>query len=262
MLNLYIQNFIKTLLLIFGFSFVNIRAENKNDSVLNSMGDMYVDPAGLDPNCKMFIEDVIKELNMQDYDIEICKMNQLAINKIGYKNAFVLFNRLYVSEDFFKSLQYDVKKFLIAHELMHIKNNHSYKILAVNFISSIVPIAIMINYALNKIKNSSNKNQDLSKEQKIKDSVLNSFLTIPISFLSLRLLNRAFSRYCEKQADRDAVLNLKSIKGGLGLFEEFKVDQEMNKKPESFIKKYLLSWFLTHPSHDERIKFLKNLQIS
>lgn len=261
-INNLIKNSVIMLFFALFMSNISISGSNICQEILGIHG------SEADPECKSFIENIIKELNMQDYNIKIYKMDDRTIAKFGYKNAFVFFNNIYISQDYFKSIPNDVKRFLIGHELMHIKKNHISKNLIFNL--AFITASTWAGYSISKYLDKKFKSKDQDKQndntilQKIKNSITTRVVIAPTTFIATSAICKMFSRYCEKEADRESALNLNSTEGGIKFFEDLENDRIyieshlIGKKPSIF-SRWTSRLFSTHPTNEERIKLLKNL---
>lgn len=90
----------------------------------------------LAPAQEQKIKDIAQKMDITQI-INIRKMNAQALQQFGYHNAFAYFPRfayilplgdqafMYISEGFFEDLSPEEQDFLIGHELMHIKEEHT-----------------------------------------------------------------------------------------------------------------------------------------
>lgn len=201
---------------------------------------------GVSEELELYIRGIIKEMGMEDYNIEIRSMSNEAKRKFGRMNAFVMpafksrtrLNYLFISEDWFKSLPDQEQKALIGHELTHIKANHLPKkilfALATYAAGSFVAGQIE---KLNKAFPPATK-QVVSPETWSEIEVLSnpSFVnrfrwnneeTVRI-FLGYSMLatwfipiNAWFSRKCEKESDIEGAKALGCARGAAELWQRF-----------------------------------------
>lgn len=222
----------------------------------------------LSENNELFIHNIINELNMNDYCIEIRKMSNFAQQMFGRTNAFVLpspfFKRshayLYISEEWFDTLSAESKEALVKHELMHIKNNHAGKKLLVWVI-----LSSSLLYLTNKV---TDKMMNLSDQDSTDYKLFIEFSPV-ILWISYFALNSAYSRITEKDADIKAAETIADKVGFVDLFKDIKAETENPKskflikrllgltlKPFEYIHDIL---FATHPHLDDRIEYIQDL---
>ncbi|CDK30146.1 M48 family metallopeptidase [Candidatus Babela massiliensis] len=212
----------------------------------------------LDEKNEDFIKGMINRFKMNNFNINIFKMNNHSLQKFGQNNAFVSFSNAYFSKSFLDKLSQDQKEFLIAHELMHIKNQHTLKMIAVT--SGCALTTGLLSYYISKYIDKNYLKTYKNKLPKKFQNLLSSNLVLSPGLLAMSAFTlTCYSRFNEKQADRDAALNLGDIKGGVKLLELFKSN---HNKPSNRLFNYVNSWFGTHPSSNERIELLKKLKIN
>ncbi len=212
----------------------------------------------LDEKNEDFIKSMIKRFKMDNFNINIFKMNNHSLQKIGHDNAFASFNNAYFSKSFLDKLTQDQKEFLIAHELMHIKNQHTLKMIAVT--SGCALTTGLLSYYVSKyIDKNYLKTYKNRLPKKFQNLLSSNLLLSPVLLATSKLALSAYSKFNEKQADRDAALNLGDIKGGVKFLELFESDHNEHKNK---LFNYVSSWFDTHPSSYERIELLKKLKVN
>lgn len=210
-----------------------------------------------------FIRSIIKDLEMQDYCIEIRGMSNLAKQAFGRANAFVapttsgkkLHSYLYVSEEWFNSLSQGAKEGLIRHELMHLQQNHvpeKVNVLLVSLLASVV---------FNSGANSLIFSQDYSYRTKV---ILSGSFTFATTLMAM-LIGAKKSRETEMEADILAAQTMNDKQGMIDLFKNLK---ENTQDPESkyAFKRCMNNFFeavfaplSSHPELDERIAYIENL---
>lgn len=163
--------------------------------------------------------------------IKICKMNTLAMQQFGYCNALAatpLFLNLipissqpymYISENFFADITPAEQRFLIGHELIHIRDQH---VDWLNFWITILQIiGFIIFWLVTKplySKFSTFKRQTLSEKTLIIKIVIilviasTAFITIN---LIPNLISLTYRRYIEREADCRSLELLNSHEGAL-----------------------------------------------
>ena len=227
---------------------------------------------------------------------------QLNINKQKIKNLrvkkpqkYTLFDRMFTNnlaalentviignqqnESFARALQDPyVKKFAYAHELSHIKYNHSTK----SFLSFII-LPIITHYGIktfNYLYGKVLKSINLYKMPYNTRVIIKNFPTIldsPITkYVAQMLLLTSIRKKFEKNADLSAAtLGPNTIRGGIKLLQIFQNNEKKYKKAimsqyKGSIFKYVMSFYLSvkhllrkifnfHPSHKVRIRYLQKL---
>lgn len=210
-----------------------------------------------------FIRAIVKDLDMQDYCIEIRGMSNLAKAVYGRVNAFVvptqsgkkLHAYLYVSEEWFNSLAQGAKEGLIRHELMHLRQNHVSEKVNVLMLSLLASFAL--NYGAAKLIFS----QDYSFNKKA--VFLGSFYLVT-SVMSLLIFAKK-TRATEMEADILAARTMKDKQGMIDLFENMKENIQDPESKYAFkrcinnIFEAIFAPFSSHPEFDERIEYIESL---
>lgn len=206
------------------------------------------------------IYDIARKMNINE-SFEIRKMNHQALQLFGYYNAFAYFPQLFncipcsnksflfVSQGFFEDLTLEEQRFLIGHELIHIKEHHTkYLNLILYIISFLFLLAwwIITSY-ISKLFKRFEKNYFNHIRIVFSGIVLCICITIP------RLIECAYRRHLEWQADRISLDLLDTYNGGIRLMdrwqEEFKVPLHNTD-----------GLFADHPSCFERKMYCINLK--
>lgn len=176
--------------------------------------------------------------------IMIRKMNHTALMAYGYCNAIAYFPKwllfipisktphLFISEGFFEDLTPSEQRFLIGHELAHIKEQHLlyFHLLITVFLIGLLALVWYI--------------RRYFKQKWARWTV--TILLIASCFLISDLIEYAYCRHIEKEADRISLAALQSHDGLLALLDrwqrEFKVPLHNN----------YYGIFSDHPSTSER----------
>lgn len=195
------------------------------------------------------ILDIKNEMNIKE-NIYLRKMNSTGMKTYGYFNAIACFplflkyipiNKpyIFVNESFFECLSLQEKRFLIGHELIHIRDKHAYYSAIIFNFAFLISLAAIFNFNLISRNN----------------------LLIYISIISLGFLNKLFEasykRYNEIMADILSMDILDSQAGCLKLIHRWKKDFDMKEDYNSLYERL----FSDHPSLNERIKIAKNKKI-
>lgn len=221
----------------------------------------------ISPIYETMIRNIAKELNITE-PFEIRKMNTNALQAFGYGNAFVYFPQLFyciplsnipflfISQSFFDDLTPIEQRFLIGHELVHIKKHHA----------QFFPLALLIIFGilltiwwvgtrpLRKFF------ANLQKKPLQKLGPIISVLLLWISLIVLTQTGLFYRRHIEWEADNLSLELLNTYDGGIRLMDRW--HQEFNMPlHHSFTNLSGLS--ATHPSIHERKTYfttIKNLK--
>lgn len=213
-----------------------------------------------------FIRDIIHDLKMDDYCIEIRAMSFNAQHTIGRINAFVIPSRifgkkshayLYISEEWFEALSDQQKQALIRHELMHLKHDHLRKRMKFMIGSGLMMFAFnkLIQHIMAKYNDSHRLRVMVILSQTCPTLLVYSWLPLVYKYI----------RYTEKEADIEAAKTMINKQGFIDLFIEIESetqDPESLFKIKRFFKKLfspLHKLFSTHPQLKERIKYINDL---
>lgn len=256
------MNFLRYRTLLYCILLINISLTALPlDTLKKSCGNIVADLFGEDKLSKANqdkIEQIIIELDMQSYNIDIRCMNEFAYAHTGRDNALVFpgMYYLFIDEEFFEQLSEAEQKFMIGHELMHMLNNHGIKRLA--FLAGAIGIFLITeDIVLN----------DAILGRKIKDKITHHFgengyiasrILWPILFTTASILaSYKLSRIQEIDADTQIVAKLGKhiISSGIALLERY--EDECGSRIACSNFNALLN---SQPTFKERIMSLKALQ--
>lgn len=208
------------------------------------------------------VREVQKELGMLDRFIPVKKMSNFAIKSVGRTNAFVVWARflegMYISDEWFNTaLTLGEKRFLIGHELAHLKQYHPLKRLL-----AVVAIANAAGLIISKLPTAWQRAQQAPVLIPQKGFPFSPTLgVVTLSGLLIQAFGAWHSRTTEKEADLIAAHTLKDARSGI----EFIKTSHNPEDPESSyaIKRIYFYWFnklfTTHPSCKERIAYLQEI---
>lgn len=208
---------------------------------------------------ELFIRHIIDGLAMNDYNIEIRRMSNLAQMFLGRANAFVVpylilsskfHSYLYIAEDWFDSLSEAEKEVLIRHELMHLKYNHAPKKLG---------FWIVISLINNSLKNMVHGKLDADSpvSYKIFDGTMGC---------AKLLAFYKFSRMIEKEADIEVFKTMPDKQAFISLFKNLEYHSEdpvsrfSIKRTLYHYYSFIAELFASHPPLDERIAYISELK--
>ena len=182
-----------------------------------------LDGKAVAPAIEIFVKDLQCELHMESYSIPVKGLSD--------KNAMVVsipfsgHYKMYINEEWFNSLSVDGRRFLVGHELMHIKHKHIQK-------------SVLLSLAFPSL--SARLLFPLWGKKKGPSNAFEAMLTL------------WYSRRNEKEADISCAKRLHCANGGIEVFTSLETspDKRLFKVPDAF---------LDHPSHKVRIEYLQEL---
>ena len=200
---------------------------------------------------QQFIKNIQHEVGMDNYTVDIRKMNENAVSQLGYMNAYMFeisdfHGILYISEQWFNELSVEEKRFVIGHEFGHLFYGHypAVKQTGETIIHNIVGYL-----------DSVESNNQCVHKNKLKE----------IGYDNLQsLLNQALIRSFEHDADIFAIEKLNCKKGGWEVCERWQVRDILQHMaviategaPKKYDNKLPCCCFDTHPLHHARIIYM------
>lgn len=209
----------------------------------------------LTPEQEAKIVSIAREMGIFEH-IVIRKMNTLALQKFGYYNAFACWAMLggvipfsnqpfmYFSEGFLEDLSHEEQRFLIGHELIHVRERHVmfFNLLKIIFV---LLLLILFYYGQSYVKSRFGIG-------KVGQKII-VIIGIYLSFAVPNLVGLAYRRYIEKIADCESFKILNTHTGCLKMLERWQSDFKISKHDAYF---GLLS---DHPScYDREIYCLEH----
>jgi Zn-dependent protease with chaperone function len=205
----------------------------------------------LTPEQEEKIKEIAREMGIKK-PIMIRKMNHLALHLMGYHNAFAYFPTLfnfipmsdqpflYMSEGFFEDLSASEQRFLIGHEMIHIRDEHA-RLLNITIYGLIVLLLALWYLTVRKIT----LTYFPLPYQKLA-SLCFKIILFGLCMVIPNLMSLAYRRHIEWQADTVSLQMLNSYEGALKLLPrwqaEFKIPHPTG----------MLRFLSTHPSCYER----------
>lgn len=181
---------------------------------------------------------IAKELGVTE-PIVMRKMNTKTLLAFGYYNAFAAFHLLggflplvdtpflFISEGFFEDLSEQEQRFLIGHELVHIKERHTKYIQLILVLISLVLAFLWWVYARKRTE--AIIARYVTESYRLPLLVCAGFLTVCTLELIPDLMHLWYRRHIEWEADHQSLTRLHSHDGGVQLMErwmkEFKLPQ-------------------------------------
>lgn len=217
----------------------------------------------LAPEQEAKIRQIAQEMNILE-PIIIRRMSRQALLMMGYHNAFAYFPQflncipisnqpfLFFSEGFFEDLSPEEQRFLIGHELTHIKEHH-FQYLNLMWLFVVISLLLMVwwlkrNWMTHIVCSLVPLNYQPYA------IVGCASLLVYMSLLIPNLCSMAYRRHSEWVADETSLNVLNSHDGALKLFEKWQKDFKM---PDYYPYYGLLA---THPDLKERKIYCLNLK--
>ncbi len=194
-----------------------------------------------------FVESIMQEMGIRK-PIDMRMANWRAKAIWGRNNAIAIYDRyLFISDSFFDELTKEEQRFLIGHELSHIKFYHNSKQLSIWILLLI--LVFFLYGKINKI---------------LRPPISRRIIRIPVGLFCLwmlligrQMISATLSRVCERQADMESVRCLDCPKGGIKFIERLEQVNHIVPRKNQF-QKVMAPWIATHPSNQERIDYLND----
>lgn len=180
----------------------------------------------LAPQYEQFIRDIAQEMNITKPFL-VRKTNATMLGTLGYYNAFVYHPQLwnfiplcspvfmYISEGFFEDLSVAEQRFLVGHELIHLREGHCstyYQLCMV-----LAPFMLLLFWSLCVRKRTRALVQRfVPAPYRLGAIVAGCVVSLVMCSLIPQVVGNAVRRQQEWQADVDSVAILNSHEGGLG----------------------------------------------
>lgn len=185
------------------------------------------------------IRAIIKDMNMANRNITLRAVNNEDETLLDQSHAFLMSNDtsvfLFIDEKWFNTLNNQEKRAFIGNELIHLEANRSAK-----------------------------------QEAFLEKSVYAAIFVVLLSIAIVDLLDKWYSRKCERESDIEGAKRLQCARGGVDLWQRH-IDEE-KKQFNSWFEKaviyplYRLDRFFfpthplsTHPGHEERRTYMEEL---
>ncbi len=240
------------------------KAKNGFAMLQNFMFDLTAGWLGVkpvSPEVEQEVRAILDEMNMSDWGVRLKRLSKLAMF-VGMTdhNAFAVslygIRNIYISEDWYKQLSPEQRRFLIGHEAAHLKYYHT----DVNFLFWLVIDLLSLLEFLHYLSGRFGKIFNC-KFKLIPDKI--GTLKSRLRELSIFFIfKNVFMRIFEVHADFAAATELGEYDGGIALMKEFKAfrDKRESELPQEKIfiairnfAKWLRKYIGSHPTHDQRI---------
>lgn len=219
-----------------------------------SMGSAHVKPEQ-----EQFVRDLAREMNITK-PFHIRKINPANLQTFGYYNAFIahpivarcipISNHvfLYISEGFFEDLSPEEQRFLIGHELIHLREGHTQYYLLVITLGLICMFLLWFFVLRNAIQKMVYTRIPATYR---KPTILGLSITALATVICIPdILGLAYRRKIEWEADRTSVALLQSHAGGIAYID--RIQKEFNRPSHE----PYFGLLADHPSLAERKTFL------
>jgi len=238
-----------------GLRTIPVVRQGLDNYAINTMTDCY-GKTNLKPEYEATILAIAHEMGISE-PIVIRKMSSIALQKFGYYNAFVAFALLFdvipysnqpfmfVSEGFFEDLSPEEQRFLIGHELIHIRERHT---MFVNLVKVLFTIILLLPWycAVLYFRRRFAERTILM--------VICVYLLLCVVLVIPKLATFNYLRYMEKIADCESLKLLNTHEGCLKLLKRWETDFKMAHHHDYY------GILADHPSNYERKCYCLELQ--
>jgi Zn-dependent protease with chaperone function len=205
------------------------------------------------------IKNIAVEIGITE-PIIIRKMNQKAMITFGYHNAFAYFPLLltfiptnsspylFISEGFLEDLSPEEQRFLIGHEMVHIKERHTLYLNLVLY-SLFLLLAALAYFLTKRIQRLA---QGLQYQKYIMGGASGVLVFICLSITNI--IGLAYRKHIEKVADCQSLKILKSYEGCTKLVTRWQKEFNLPAHNPCY------GLFSDHPSCEERKLYCKEMQ--
>jgi len=235
------------------------------DFMIDALFLEYIGSKAVNSLLDTLIRDVLTQADIKDVDkVRIRRFSHWAPRENACVIELLGVTYVFVDEGWFVTLPIDQQKFIIAHEIMHIKHHHIRNRIIYLF-GSLLSINLLSGFSKGIIKG---LNPEITLERNKKIKLIDSIT----SLLNLAVVLGIFplARYQESQADQEAVKLLKSGQAGKDFFNYFIECQaqiesefaqwELLKSKRKFFKEFNQIFFGTHPRLKYRIAAIEQLE--
>lgn len=259
------KKIIVSALLVYSVAFISISrfglgsaylAPHAEKGLEESMGSTL-----LDQKYEEEIRSIAKEVGLTT-PFNIRRMNRQALLIFGYHNAFVQYATfigipvgvpyLFASQGLFEDIFPEERRFLIGHELMHIKLGHIPSVLTLTYALNLF-LALLFLILFSRIFGNNNlKGVGLRKYLNFK-SIFPKATLFLVLVIASDAISIAYRRYNEWDADCNSVKCLASAGGGLKLIDRWQTEFNLPEHNK---------WcgiFSSHPSCAERRKYISEI---
>lgn len=256
----------KIILLLFfiavtGLSYYHSFIQEKLNHYLINTAEAYFGSQPLAEKHEKVIKEIAQRMGVTDC-VRVRKMNTNAMRLLGYCNAFAYFPKLFlfipvgivpflfVSEGFFEDLAPGEQRFLIGHEMVHIKERHLHYFSGLLFIVVLLLLWFLW-FIKNHVRNFIYQKVPVRHAGAIRYLVM-GLLTV-VCLLIPELLESVYRKKIERDADYQSLIILNSYEGCLSLMHRWQKEFKMNEKNS------YSGFFATHPSLQERTAYCQEL---
>lgn len=220
-----------------------------------------------------YITDILQSIDLEDWQsVRIRQLSKTAMGYVTEKNALAIYfqglNYLYVNESWLNKISKEKKDFLLLHEAMHLKHQHSKKDADFKKTLTYVPSATITAIIGLLLAESEKEEFQYDIVFMIKASTLAKISAIGALGAAVYKLGQRYAlqkaRKDELEADAGAAQHLGSIDGAQQLFAEWQeqddlYDSDFPQHPELVrFRKVWKEQQSTHPSYEKRLEHIKN----
>ena len=217
----------------------------------------------LAPEQEEMINAIARRVGVTQY-VVIRKMNHHALSMMGYYNAFVIFPSifncipigdvpfLFVSEGFFEDLSSEERLFLIGHEMVHVREQHTRYFNLIQYLLLFL-ICCLIYFLHIRITRVQKRIGSTFGKHLLNVIVLVTGISC---FMAFVIIGLAYRRHIEWVADEESLKILKSYEGCMKLLNRWDKEFKMPHHNDYW------GMFSSHPSLHERRVYCLDLQHS
>lgn len=226
-----------------------------------------------------YIRNILHEIQLPDAgSVRIRQLSKAALMRMTEKNACVVtIDRLpryfYVNESWLNNLTEDEKQFLLLHEAMHLKLNHSQQLAETIKTVSVLPgifgtvYAGLLKASVLKFELKNEIIQFDLDTQLLKGAFISLLISAGCSELARRYLIHVQQKH-ELEADAGAVVHMLSTEGAQGIFHQFDeqekaFDADLPQHPDLVERRKKLLEILhandAHPTNEKRLAHVKQV---
>jgi Zn-dependent protease with chaperone function len=181
----------------------------------------------------------------------------------GYHNAFACFPLvlgfiptrnnpfLFVSEGFFEDLSQEEQRFLIGHEIAHIKERHTVYLNLISY--ALLLLFLMLSWLLRKYIKLISKKITIKYSSALSNSI--SCIFFFTCMLSAEIIEFSYRRSIEKEADIKSISMLKTYAGFIKLMDKYEKEIKVPEQTSYF------GLLADHPTFAERKNYCLEMKI-
>ena len=237
--------FIVTVCVVLGYSSISA-------SFIKKVTDHFAQKYGTEKvstEHKLFIQSIMDEMGITK-PIDIRYMNYTGLQIFGLYNAMAyLDSYLFISKYFFTKLTPEEQRFLIGHELGHIKQKYALKNMSLLY--SLLFLSGLSSFGIYRML----KKKNIHKVIQITTAVCTFAICNRANLIAWTALRRSY----EKDADRQSACRLNSSQAGVSFLNHLdELNTALSVKTKYDYSKWWNRITATHPSNEDRINLLNS----